>query len=55
MDGLWLSKMWKMKNSTEMYQMFVEMEECGVSDLKIEQKSTRVTKVLDRQMYQEVI
>jgi hypothetical protein len=23
--GFWLSKMWKRKNSTEMYQMFVEM------------------------------
>ena len=24
-DGFWLSKMWKMKDSTELYQMFVEM------------------------------
>jgi len=48
--------MWKMKNSTEMYQMFVEMVPMSdVSDLRIEQKSAQVMKVLDRQMYQEMI
>jgi hypothetical protein len=28
LDVFWLSKMWKMKNSTELYQMFVEMVQC---------------------------
>jgi hypothetical protein len=36
--------------------MFVEMVQMSaVSDLRIEQKSAQVIKVLDRQMYQAVI